>query len=141
MNTLGNVTKTKITYEEDKAIAVSYLATAILKKGRLVKMNNDGTVSAIAGPTDQVFGVVTVGNKVADTKVTVLTQFSTILKGTADGAIDEGDLVSVTGYDVALENDKYKKSVATNCVAGIALTQGADTTQVTIGVLRVNCIM
>lgn len=142
MYTIGTTPKTICKLEESYALNVGVVADAVLQRGAIVKLNTDGTVSAIEAVTDKPFGMVTAGNKKADEEVTVQTEFSAVVRCAADGAIAIGDNLSCSGIQAAGEKlSKFKKSVATNVVSGIALSEAADGESVMVGILRTSSIL
>lgn len=134
MNTLGQTTKVVVTREESYSLNISFVSDAILPKGSLVRLLSTGHVSAATNA--DAFGIVTVGCKAVGEKVTVQTQFNTELVGKADGAVAIGDLLTTTGYDATAELSKYKVAATTNLIVAVALSAGADTEEVVVGVLR-----
>lgn len=129
MQTLSNSPATIIPYENREALVIGFISSADLAIGTPVKLNNDGSVSAITAVTDLVLGVVVSGWKGNDPgTVRVQTPFIMILRGKADGTVDEGDRVSCSGFDSGSGLGKYKKSVSTNWVIGQAMIGGASVT-------------
>jgi len=137
MNTIGGTTVNLVSHEELYAIAHSFECTASVEKSCIVKMNNDGTVSPVEAVTDKPFGMVTVGCKNADEKVTVLSPYVAIVKGYADGVIDEGEYVNAKAWEATEGKMEYKVAAAASHAVGQCIIGGADNTEVTIGILRV----
>lgn len=123
--------------EQYGIITDSRYCAAALEKGETVKLNSDGTISAVAAVTDTPHGTVKVGNKGdADKLVTVQTPFRAIVRGQANGAVTCGEKVSAAGTVTNAAGEKvtdYKTSVATNMVIGQALTTAADNAEVMVG--------
>lgn len=137
MFTLGGNTKpNNLPKEESYSINHKATAAAALSRGAIVKLNNAGKVEVVSASTDTAYGQVVVGCKNADELVTVQTQFSAIQNAVADGALTAGDKVSATGWDSTAGTMKYKKSVAGDTVAGIALNTVATGAALQVGVLR-----
>ncbi|MCK4500127.1 DUF2190 family protein [Candidatus Babeliales bacterium] len=117
--------------EESYSINIKAVAKAVMPKGTVVKLDvATGEVEPCVAVTDKAFGILTVGALAIGDLATVQTQFNTVLTGVADGIIAIGDEVSVPA------EGKYKKSVATNVIAGIALSDAADAETVTVGIIR-----
>ena len=140
MNTLGTVKTTVVTKEESYAIAHSFTSNEALTKGTPVKLRTDGKIEKCGAATDKPIGIVVSGCKAANSIVTVQTEFAAIMNASADAALTTGDLVSATGVD---GNDvaKFKKSVATNYICGVALNAAADTEGVEVGILRTSYLL
>lgn len=137
MFTLGTTSKTICKMEESYALAVGAAATEVLQRGASVKLNADGTVSAIEAATEKPFGVVVAGNREIGEEVTVLTDFKAIVRCEADGAVVTGNELAATG--VATTGEKlatYKAAEEGDYVSGIALSDADDTENVMVGVLR-----
>lgn len=142
MYTLGTTPKTICKLEESYSLNIGVVADAVLQRGAIVKLNADGTVSAIAAVTDKPFGMVTAGNLKADEEVTVQTEFNAVVRCTADGTIVTAEQLSASGISATGEKlTKFKKSVATNVVSGIALSDAADGESVMVGILRTSSIL
>lgn len=142
MYTIGTTPTTVCKLEESYSLNIGVVADAVLQRGAIVKLNADGTVSAIAAVTDKPFGMVTAGNLEADTQVTVQTEFSAVVRCAADGAITTGNKLACSGANTTGEKlSKFKVAVATNVVSGIALSDAADTESVMVGILRTSAIL
>lgn len=142
MYTIGTTPKTICKLEESYSLNIGVVADAVLQRGAMVKLNTDGTVSAIAAVTDKPFGMVTAGNKAANEEVTVQTEFNAVVRCAADGAVVTADKLSASGIQTTGEKlSKFKKSVATNVVSGIALSDAADGESVMVGILRTSAIL
>lgn len=135
MNTLGSTTNTKVTREESYALAIGFTANGALVKGQMVKLEAAGTVAPIAAATDHPIGMVTKGGADGE-EVTVLTNFIAILKGTADGAVDLANPVSVSGFNSTDERDNWADSTTSDFVMGIALSDALDEAELEVGVIR-----
>lgn len=125
-----------IPYSEDGTINRCHVSDAVLPKGTIVKLLSTDKVAAIAAVTDAPYGVVIVPNRVAGEEVTVQTYFVAVCEGQADGAVTRGNLLAVSGLDGTTKLADYKVAVATNFVAGVALTTAADNAALTVGILR-----
>jgi len=143
MYTLGTTPVTICKLEESYSLNIGVISTPIVQRGQMVKLvPADGTVVAVAAVTDKPFGMVVAGNTEANSLITVQTEFNAVVRCAADGAIAIGDQVSCSGVQTTGEKlSKFKKSVATNVVSGIALSAGADTESVMIGILRTSSIL
>lgn len=107
-----------------------------LEKGETVKLNSDGTVSAVTAATDVVLGTVVVGTAgIQETQVTVQTVFRSVVRAFADGAVTAGAVVAATGTATvsAVKLPAFAAAVTTNYAAGIALKSGADDTEISVG--------
>lgn len=135
MNTLGENTVKTVTREESYSLNFSYVSQAILPKGALVKLD-PATGEVLAATAADAFGILTVGCKAIGEKVTVQTQFNAEVIGQADVAVTLGAKLCTTGIDATTKRTKYKIAVAGNTVVGTALSAGADTAEITVGVLR-----
>lgn len=139
MNTLGGKTQRTIKKEESYSINEGFVCTEKASAGTMVKLNSDGTVSPVASVDDVPFGTLSCGCNAANGDVTVHTQFVSVVRGKADGAVAIGDDLAVSGSVTEDGNvlSKYKKAVAGNTMVAVALSGGADTTDVWVGVKRV----
>ncbi len=136
MYTLGTTTTRIIHKEESWGIAVGAVSTAVVKVGQIVKMNADGTVSPTAAVTDVPFGMITKGTE-SDTRldVTVQSFFVAILTAVASGPVITGNDLASNG--VSGDHGTYiVASAATHPIIGMALTDGADTAEITVGLYR-----
>ena len=138
MYTLGQTTnKAIIKRKNDYLVNVSALCAAALVEGETVKLNTDGTISAVTAVTDIPFGTVVVGNGGDVTKlVTVKTNFKAIVRGQANAAITTGQRVAALATVTSAGGEKltdYKTAVTTNYVIGQALTTAADDGEVEVG--------
>lgn len=136
MNTLGNIKGTKITKEESYAITHSFVCDTKVENGVMVKLKADGEVTPVTSDADQPLGMVTVGNKAADEKVTVITPFAAVVTGEADGAVTTGQQVAQTGINTAGTNAKFKTAAAGKYVSGIALSTAVTGAEVIVGIVR-----
>lgn len=137
MYTLGATTaKAIISRKNDYLVNVTGFCAAAIKEGETVKLNSDGTISAVTAVTDIPFGTVVVGNNGdVNARVTVMTNFKAIVRGQANGGITCGVRVSalasvVSGTETLTD---YKTSVATNTVIGQALNTALDNAMVVVG--------
>lgn len=135
MNTLGNKTKTKVTLEESYILAKSFASGSDLVRGQQVKLNADGTISAITAATEKPFGNVVKGCKTGE-YTTVMTDFKAVLTSVADGDVATADELSVSSFDATEGNDNYIKSTAGDFVSAIALSDAIDGEYVEVGILR-----
>lgn len=134
MNTLGTTTKNVVKKEEQYAINHGFVAASALQRGQVVKFNaTTGEVEPIAAATDKPFGIVTAGGGAGE-RVTVQTQFSIILNAIASGTVALGAKVAATGVSGAYNT--VATATAGQTATAVALTAGADTDEITIGVLR-----
>lgn len=142
MYTLGTESKTICKLEESWALNIGAVADAVMARGQMVKLNADGTVSPIDAVTTKPFGMVTAGNNAANTPVTIQTEFSAVVRMAADGAVTCGNKLSFSGVQTTGEKlTKAKVSVSTNVVSAIALSSGADTESIMVGILRTSAIL
>lgn len=145
MTTLGDNTKQAVDWKDEiYCIAHKFVCDTVVHKGVMVKLKTDGTVTPTTAITDNPIGKIDAGNKAegANTPVTVATKFLAIIRGTADGAIAIGDQVYGSGVDNTNEQGKFKTTVASGAnVAGVALSAGADTETVTIGIYRTPAVI
>lgn len=136
LSTLGDETLLKIVKEESYAIAHSFICTAAVINGVMVKLNTDGTVSPCAAVTDKPIGFVTVGCKAADERVTVVTPFQAIVYAESDSGSTCGAELAQSGINTAVTNAKMKTAVSTNYVSAVALETATTGNLMQVGILR-----
>lgn len=138
MRTIGDEPKIQMEYDENYALSIGFpTASTILFAGQIVKLNTDGTVSAVAATTDKPFGpIVSAYRGVSKGKVRVLVPYCAILSNAvADGALDAGDYVAASGLTGG-GLPKFKKAVAGDYVVGQAIKPASSTATAKIGILR-----
>ncbi len=139
MFTLGDKTSKVIRKEESWSICEGVTCKVAVPLGTVVKLDPaTGEVEPISAVTDKPFGVVTVGCRHPEEKVTVQTQYNAILRGKASGVVATGDDLSVEA-NVTVNSEtltKFKKAVAGNYVTAQALSNGANTDDIWVGILR-----
>lgn len=138
MHHLGNQTKRTIRLTESYSINLGFVCKDVLPAGAVVTLEADGEVSAFKG-TGLPLGILEVGCENANEGVTVQTQFVADVIGKADGDIEAGEQVSVTGHDTTNGRTltKYKVAEADTYVIGLALSSASDGEEVRVGVYRV----
>lgn len=136
MSTMGNDTPLKLLKEESYCIAHSFICTDAVTNGVLVKLNTDGTVSPCASVTDKPIGMVTVGSKADDERVTVLTPFVAIIYAESDAGSTCGAQLAQSGINTGGTNAKMKTAVTTNYVSAIALETATTGNPILVGILR-----
>lgn len=103
---------------------------------QMVRLLNDGTVTPVTASTQAVLGRVCSSSEANDTgNVRVVTPFESILHAKANGTVDEGDRLACTGFDSTTGRPIFKTAASGDYVSAIALTGGATTTDVTVGIL------
>ena len=138
MHTLGNKTTKVVHKEESWSINDSYVCKVAVPVGTIVKLDSaTGEVEPVSAVADIPFGVVSVGCTKENELVTVQTQFNTILKGKASGAITSGDYLQAESLDTTAGLVKYKKAVAGGTACAVALADAGNDEDFTAGVLRV----
>lgn len=129
-NTVGGTTKRKMEMQESYMLVIGFpTVSTTLKEGQHVKLANDGTVSAVSATTDKSIGFVVsayTGNDAGSVKVA--TPFVAVVRGQANGTLDEGDEVATSGYDGTNDVAIYKKAVAGDYIVGVVLTGGSTGT-------------
>lgn len=141
MDTLGTTSKTTVKLAEAYSINKGFVATGVLRRGQVVKLNPNGEVIAIAAPTDRPLGVVVAGNRTAGDEVTVQTEFNAVIRASADGAVVTTNEVSCTGVSETGDLlSEFAVSAAGNVISGIALSDAADAEDVWVGILRVSSV-
>lgn len=136
METLGTTKRTVIKIEELHAINKSFVTSADVVRGKMVKFNPaTGEVEPIAAVADVPFGMVTAGAKAGE-RPTIQVPFSAVMYATADGAIVAGDRLSASGLAAGDFAETFKKSVLGNTIVAVALEDAADTEPVLVGLYR-----
>lgn len=135
MYTLTSTAGAIFQHSSDKAIiALTFPAAAILALGTPVKLNSDGTVSAVTAVTDVVLGYVYVSNTEAGGDVTVNTRFSMIVRGQANGAVATAALLDTVGVDATSKlGDYITHNGTTGNKVGQAIVGGADNAEIQVG--------
>lgn len=132
--TLSSTTRNAIPYnDEDCKFSYGAIADAILPVGTIVKLLSTGKVAAVTAYTDVQLGVVIVPNTVAGGYLTVQTKFTTVVVGVADSTVAVGAVVDATGNNGS-GIPKFKATAAGGNAIGIALTGGADTVSIKVGI-------
>jgi hypothetical protein len=116
---------------------ILFICDAQIIKGTIVNLKaaNVGVVEIADAVGDFPIGVVSVGNKAIDERITVKTPFVAVETCIADGGVDYGELVSASGID----GDGRQKAATlaeTGYAFGIALSTADTGNEVTIGVFR-----
>jgi hypothetical protein len=141
MDTLGTTAVTILKIAESYSINRSFVAAAAIQRGIMVRLTVTGEVEAIADPTTRPLGLVVAGSRNAGERVTVQTDFSAIVRCTADGSITTGGQLSCTGVSGSGDGlAKYKTAVATNYISGIALEDAANGESFLVGITRTSTI-
>jgi hypothetical protein len=142
METLGTVNKRVIPREESYNIVIGFpinsakIATDYAPN-MLVKMANDGSVLPITATTDQYFGRVTSNWQPTDKGVVrIAIPCEAHMFCTANGTLDEGQLVACSGWDATNLRPIFKAAVSGDWAAGIVFIGGATTTECQVGILR-----
>lgn len=142
MYTLGTTPKTVCKIAETHSVNIGVVAKAILQRGAIVKLDADGEVSAVADATSKPFGMVVAGNRGIGEEVTIQTEFNALLRCKASGPVVLGDAVSaISVAEDATGLTSVAKSVATNYVIGMALSDAADGEDVQVGIYRVSTLL
>jgi hypothetical protein len=131
--TLSSTTRNAIPYnEEGSKFSYGAVADAILPVGTVVSLLSTGKVAAVTAYTDVQIGVVIVPNTVAGGMVTVQTKFTTVVNAVADGTVAIGAVVDATGNNGS-GVPKFKATATGGNACGIALTGGATTVAIKVG--------
>lgn len=136
LTTMGDETPLKIVKEESYAITHSFICTAAVINGVMVKLNTDGTVSPCAAVTDKPIGMVTVGCKAASERITVRTAFAAIVYAESDAGSTCGAELAQSGINSAVTLAKMKTAVSTNYVSAVALETVTTGNTFQVGILR-----
>lgn len=136
LSTMGTETPQKVLKEESYSIAHSFICTAAVINGVMVKLNTDGTVSPCSAVTDKPIGYVTVGCKAADERITVSTHFQAIVYAESDAGSTCGAELAQSGINTAVTNAKMKTAVSTNYVSAVALETATTGNPILVGILR-----
>lgn len=99
-----------------------------------VKLNTDGTVSAVAAVTDKPLGyIASAYTRSSGGSIRIMTGFIAVVRGECDGTLTPGDEVACSGIDTSGTYNtgainKFKTAVSTNYAVGRCLVGGLTTT-------------
>lgn len=134
--TLAKTGANKMPIVESYSINLAFVCVAILGIGAVVKLNADGTVSAVTAEADIPFGIVVVSNKLASGKVTIQTNLSAVVLGKAFGTTVVANQLAAKSWDATNQLTVYDVAVSTDYISGVALTGGAANDTITVGLNR-----
>jgi len=135
--TLAKTGANKAPIIESYSINKSFACDTVVAEGAIVKLKSDGAVTPVTAEADYPLGLVVVGNKVVNGKVTVQTNFSAIVLGKANATTVIGDELAAKSYDGTAKLTVYDVAVATDHISGTALSAGAAAATIVVGLRRV----
>lgn len=135
--TLAKTGASKAPIIESYSINKSFACDTVVAEGAIVKLKSDGAVTPVTAETDYPLGLVVVGNKVVDGKVTVQTNFSAIILGKANAITVIGNDLAAKSYDATAKLTVFDVAASADHIAATALTAGAATATIVVGLRRV----
>jgi len=137
MHALGFGADAIFSMKDNSNLAISFISATELNQGTVVRLNGAMTVEAITVATQTPFGIVITSEQKTDGtwRCVVQTQFQALVRGRANGVVAVNADVAASDYHTASKLMRYEAAGA-NTVVGVALTAGADTDEIIIGIKR-----